>query len=239
MRSGPCFSPSAAACGWLATLLSITVTKVPFLAGISPSIIIAARAGLWWACRDTGGQMLVRARTNPRPYRRGKPNTGARHRVMLVTIATAQYQPSGTGAADRPCWRGPGGALFHLDTRHGSDGRRTPVPKQSSLDGPARSRGRPNWGRGLRRRHGLPFMQTSAVAGSFPYDQEKPDNVSRDFAGVGAGSRAGRADRIIWPSLQSAQHRNLRRLAGAQDSLTRGRRHDDRVAVLASRNDGL
>ncbi len=32
------------------------------------------------------------------------------------------------------------------------------------------------------------IMQTAAVAGTFPSDEGKPDNVSRDFAGVGAGS---------------------------------------------------
>jgi sulfate permease, SulP family len=32
------------------------------------------------------------------------------------------------------------------------------------------------------------IMQTAAVAGTFPSDDDKPDNVSRDFAGVGAGS---------------------------------------------------
>ena len=31
-------------------------------------------------------------------------------------------------------------------------------------------------------------MQTAAVASTFPSDDGKPDNVSRDFAGVGAGS---------------------------------------------------
>ena len=31
-------------------------------------------------------------------------------------------------------------------------------------------------------------MQTAAVAGTFPSDEGRPDNVSRDFAGVGAGS---------------------------------------------------
>jgi sulfate permease, SulP family len=32
------------------------------------------------------------------------------------------------------------------------------------------------------------IMQTAAVASTFPSDEEKPDNTSRDFAGVGAGS---------------------------------------------------
>jgi sulfate permease, SulP family len=32
------------------------------------------------------------------------------------------------------------------------------------------------------------IMQTAAVASTFPSDQDKPDNVSRDFAGVGTGS---------------------------------------------------
>jgi MFS superfamily sulfate permease-like transporter len=32
------------------------------------------------------------------------------------------------------------------------------------------------------------IMQTSAVASTFPSDDDKPDDVSRDFAGVGAGS---------------------------------------------------
>ena len=32
------------------------------------------------------------------------------------------------------------------------------------------------------------IMQTAAVAGTFPSDDDKPDDVSRDFAGVGAGS---------------------------------------------------
>jgi sulfate permease, SulP family len=31
------------------------------------------------------------------------------------------------------------------------------------------------------------IMQTAAVAGTFPSDEGRPDNVSRDFAGVGAG----------------------------------------------------
>jgi hypothetical protein len=32
------------------------------------------------------------------------------------------------------------------------------------------------------------IMQTSAVASTFPSEKSKQDNVSRDFAGVGAGS---------------------------------------------------
>ena len=32
------------------------------------------------------------------------------------------------------------------------------------------------------------IMQTAAVASTFPSDDKKPDDVSRDFAGVGAGS---------------------------------------------------
>ena len=73
------------------------------------------------------------------------------------------------------------------------------------------------------------IMQTAAVARTFPSDDGKPDDVSRDFAGVGAGSiLAGLIG--AFPVDASPPSTAIVRESGGRspDRLAHGRRADDR-----------
>jgi MFS superfamily sulfate permease-like transporter len=174
--------------GWLATLLSIPVTT-GFLAGISIHIIVGELPALL-GVSETQGHMLVRlvgilgriGETNPYTLALGVG-------VLTVTIATAQISHRVPGALIGLVGAGLAVALFHLDARGVSvvGALAVPLPR---LAVPVL----PDIGE-LTQLVPLALvvamvciMQTAAVASTFPSDEDKPDNVSRDFAGVGAGS---------------------------------------------------
>jgi SulP family sulfate permease len=175
--------------GWLATLLSIPVTA-GFLAGISIHIIVGELPALL-GVSETPGRMHILARLAHVLGQFGEANPytlGLGLGVLIVTIVTAQISHRVPGALIGLTGAGLAVALFHLDARGVTVVGALSVPPPRLV---------------------LPIMpdigdltslvpltlvvamvcimQTAAVASTFPSDQEEPDNVSRDFAGVGAG----------------------------------------------------
>jgi MFS superfamily sulfate permease-like transporter len=174
--------------GWLATLLSIPVTT-GFLAGISIHIIVGELPTILGIPGETG-HVLVRLvhilsrldDANPWALAIGVG-------VLTVTIGTGQISPRIPGALIGLFGAGLAVALFHLDARGvsvlGPLSVRLPglaLPALPSIEELGRL---------------VPLtlvvamvciMQTAAVASTFPSDEGTPDNVSQDFAGVGAGS---------------------------------------------------
>ncbi len=174
--------------GWLATLLSIPVTT-GFLAGISIHIIIGELPTLLGISEDHGHMLL---RLVHIAGRLGETNVYALAiglGVLIVTLGVARISAHVPGALIGLVGAGLAVALFHLDARGvavmGALPERLPMlalPNLPGLDELGRL---------------VPLalviamvciMQTAAVAGTFPSDDKKPDDVSRDFAGVGAGS---------------------------------------------------
>jgi sulfate permease, SulP family len=174
--------------GCLATLLSIPVTT-GFLAGISVHIIIGELPALLGVA-ETKGHLLVRlvhalgdiGEANPYTFALG---AGA----LVVTMATARISHRIPGALIGLVGAGLAVALFHLDARGVSvvGALAVPAPHLAlpAVQGIAE----------LSRLVPLALvvamvciMQTSAVAGTFRSDDNRHDDVSRDFAGVGAGS---------------------------------------------------
>jgi sulfate permease, SulP family len=174
--------------GWLATLLSIPVTT-GFLAGISVHIIIGELPALL-GIAETKGHLLVRlvhalgdiGQANPYTFALGAG-------VLVVTMATARISHRIPGALIGLVGAGLAVALFRLDARGVSVVGALAVPAPHfalpAVQGIAE----------LSRLVPLALvvamvciMQTSAVASTFPSEDDKPDDVSRDFAGVGAGS---------------------------------------------------
>jgi sulfate permease, SulP family len=175
--------------GWLATLLSIPVTT-GFLAGISIHIIVGELPALLGVSESSGHMhMLVRLAdalgqlgdTNPYTLALGAG-------VLIVTIVTAQISHRVPGALIGLVGAGLAVALLHLDARGVTVfGALAVAPPRLVLPivpdiGDLTSL--------------VPLalvvamvciMQTAAVASTFPSDQKEPDNVSQDFAGVGAG----------------------------------------------------
>ena len=174
--------------GWLATLLSIPVT-VGFLAGISIHIIIGELPTLLGIPGEQGHMLLQLVHI---AGRLGETNVYALAiglGVLSATLVTARISSHIPGALIGLVGAGLAVAWFHLDARG--------VEMLGVL--PARLP--------MLALPGLPdieelgslvplalviamvcIMQTAAVAGTFPSDDDKPDDVSRDFAGVGAGS---------------------------------------------------
>jgi sulfate permease, SulP family len=174
--------------GWLATLLSIPVTT-GFLAGISVHIIIGELPALLGVA-ETKGYLLVRlvhalgdiGEANPYAFALGAG-------VLVVTMATAQISHRIPGALIGLVGAGLAVALFHLDARG--------VSVVGALAVPAPHLALPAVQDIAELSRLVPLalvvamvciMQTSAVAGTFRSDKNRPDDVSRDFAGVGAGS---------------------------------------------------
>ena len=174
--------------GWLATLLSIPVTT-GFLAGISIHIIIGELPTLLGISEEQGHILL---RLVHIVGRLGETNTYALAigvGVLVATIVTARISSRVPGALIGLVGAGLAVALFHLDASGVSVLGALPVqlptlalPNLPGLDGLGSL---------------VPLalviamvciMQTAAVAATFPSDDDKPDDVSRDFAGVGAGS---------------------------------------------------
>jgi SulP family sulfate permease len=174
--------------GWLATLLSVPVTT-GFLAGISVHIIVGELPTLLGVSAEQG-HLLVRLVHVLGRIREANPYTLALGAgVLIVTMGIARISHRVPGALIALVGAGLMVALFHLDAR----GVRllgalsVPLPRLALPALP-----------GIRELSSLAqlalvvamvcVMQTAAVAGTFPSDEGRPDNVSRDFAGVGAGS---------------------------------------------------
>ena len=109
--------------------------------------------------------------------------------VLTITLGAAKISTKIPGALIRIVGTGIAVALFHLQSRGvnvlGTLSVTLPRPALPPL--PAAQE--------FDRLVPLAFvvamvciMQTSAVAGTFPSEQDHPDDVSRDFTGVGAGS---------------------------------------------------
>jgi sulfate permease, SulP family len=174
--------------GWLATLLSIPVTT-GFLAGISIHIIVGELPTLLGLPGQQGHLLTRLVHVLGQVGNANLYALALGAGVLLVTLAAARISSRIPGALIGLVGAGIAVALFHLDT-HGvallgalAVGLPTialpalpPMAELSSL---------------------LPLalvvamvciMQTAAVASTFPSDEGKPDDVSRDFAAVGAGS---------------------------------------------------
>ena len=171
--------------GWLATLLSIPVTT-GFLAGISIHIIIGELPTLLGISDEQGHILLQLIHI---VGRLGETNVYALAigvGVLVATIVTARISSRVPGALIGLVAAGLAVALFHLD-----------VSVLGALPAKLPTLALPAFPDTDELGHLVPLalviamvciMQTAAVASTFPSDDKKPDDVSRDFAGVGAGS---------------------------------------------------
>jgi sulfate permease, SulP family len=174
--------------GWLAALLSIPVTT-GFLAGISVHIIVGELPTLL-GVPEVEGHLLRRLALILGGIGEANPYTLALGAgVLIVTLGTARISPRIPGALIGLVGAGLAVVLFHLDARG--------VGLLGALSLPMPGLALPAVSDLAEIGHLLPLalvvamvciMQTAAVAGTFPSEQGKPDDVSRDFAGVGAGS---------------------------------------------------
>jgi sulfate permease, SulP family len=174
--------------GWLATLLSIPVTT-GFLAGISVHIIVGELPTLLGVSEEHG-HILVRLVHVLSRVPEANPYTLALGvGVLIVTTCTARISSRVPGTLIGLVGAGLAVALFHLDGRGVSllGAVSLPLPHLALPTLPGMDQ--------LSRMVQLALvvamvciMQAAAVASTFRSDQGKPDNVSRDFAGVGAGS---------------------------------------------------
>ena len=174
--------------GWLASLLSIPITT-GFLAGIAVHIIVGELPTLLGIPNEQG-HVLVRlvhilgqvGHTTPYPLGLGAG-------VLIVTIGTARISSRVPGALIGLVGAGLAVAFFHLGARGvsllGTLSVRLPglalpaLPAMSELGGMIQ----------LALVVAMVcIMQTSAVASTFPSDEGKPDDISRNVVGVGLGS---------------------------------------------------
>lgn len=173
--------------GWLADLLSVPVT-VGFLAGISIHIAVGQLPSLLGVA-DPGGALL------PRLARILAQAGSANHYAVSVGVfglicglVGERFGPRVPGALIGLAVTAVAAALFGLGGRGvAMVGAVTPHLPSLTLPSPSSLRAL------------LPLaplvpvvtlvcmMQTAAVARSFPSDPDGEDDVSRDFAGVGAG----------------------------------------------------
>jgi MFS superfamily sulfate permease-like transporter len=174
--------------GWLATLLSIPITT-GFLAGISVHIIVGELPTLLGVPNEQGHvlERLVHTlgqvgHTNPYPLGLGAG-------VLIVTIGTARISSRVPGALIGLVGAGLAVAFFHLGARGvsllGALSVRLPGLALPALPGMG------ELGRTIQLALVVAMvciMQTSAVASTFPSDEGKPDDISRNFVGVGLGS---------------------------------------------------
>jgi sulfate permease, SulP family len=174
--------------GWLATLLSIPVT-IGFLAGISIHIIVSQLPDLV-GVEKTGGHMLVRLVHILGQLGETKPATFALGAgVLIVTLVTAQISHRIPGALIGLVGAGLAVFLFHLEAR-GVDvvgPLAVPPPRLALPTNP----GIDEWSQLVPLALVVAMvciMQTAAVASAFPSNPDQPDDTSRDFLGVGAGS---------------------------------------------------
>ncbi len=174
--------------GWLATLLSVPVTT-GFLAGISIHIIVGELPTLL-GVPDESGYLLARLFHVLGRLGEGNPYTLALGAgVLVATFGAARISSRIPGALIGLVGAGLAVALFHLQSRGVSllGPLPAPIPRFSLPTLPGMD--------DLSRLVQLALvvamvciMQTAAVASAFPSDGDEPDDVSRDFAGVGAGS---------------------------------------------------
>jgi sulfate permease, SulP family len=174
--------------GWLATLLSIPVTT-GFLAGIAVHIMVGELPTLLGITAERGPlvlrliHILGRVReTNPYSLALGAG-------VLAVTLGMAKVSRRIPGALIGIVGAGVAVALLHLERRGVTllQPLAVELPRPSLPPVPA--------SRELGQLVPLALivamvciMQTSVVASAFPSEKDQPDDVSRDFAGVGAGS---------------------------------------------------
>jgi len=174
--------------GWLATLLSIPVTT-GFLAGISIHIIVG-ELPIMLGVAGWHGHLLVRlvhvfgqlGDTNLYTLALG-------FGVLIVTMGTARISSRIPGALIGLVGAGLAVALFHFEA-HGVSlvgPLSVPLPHLAIPSLP----GMDELGQMFQLALVVAtvcIMQTAAVASTFPSDDGTPDDVSRDFVGVGAGS---------------------------------------------------
>jgi MFS superfamily sulfate permease-like transporter len=174
--------------GWLATLLSIPVTT-GFLAGIAVHIIVGELPTLLGVSEEPGHLLMRLVHVLGRVPEANPYALAVGAGVLIVTVGTARISSRIPGALIGLVGAGLAVALFHLRTRGVSllGALSVPLPRLALPALPDMDQ--------LSRMVQLALvvamvciMQTAAVAGTFPSDEGKPDNVSRDFAGVGAGS---------------------------------------------------
>src|SRR5215471_10639089 len=155
--------------GWLATLLSIPVTT-GFLAGIAIHIMVGELPTLLGISEEHGHLLL-------------------RLFHILGRLGEARISAKVPGALIGVVAAGVAVALFHLKSHGVSllDPLHVELPRLAFSSLPE--------ARDIARLLPLALivamvciMQTSAVASTFPSEEGRPDDASRDFAGVGAGS---------------------------------------------------
>ena len=173
--------------GWIADLLSIPVTT-GFLAGISVHIIVGQLPAIL-GIDAPSGPLIGRLAEIMRQLPYANPYTAAIALGVLVVSLVAEWLSAripgaliGLAASGLAVWQ------LNLE-RHGVS-----VLGALPIAPPAITLTWPSWSEFTRL---LPLalivavvcmMQTAAVVQSFPSDPNRPDNVSRDFAAVGAGS---------------------------------------------------
>jgi sulfate permease, SulP family len=174
--------------GWLATLLSIPVTA-GFLAGIAVHIIVGELPILLGISAEQGHlierlwHILGRlGEANPYALALGAG-------VLAITLGTAAVSHKVPGALIGVVLAGAAVAVFDLESRGVSllGALPTALPHPALPELPTSGE--------LAQLVPIAFvvamvciMQTAAVASTFPSEAGEPDDVSRDFAGVGAGS---------------------------------------------------
>jgi SulP family sulfate permease len=174
--------------GWLATLLSVPVTT-GFLAGISVHILVGELPTLLGISAERGPLVLRLFHILGRLPEADPYTLALGIGVLAITLGTERISSRIPGALIGIVAAGLAVALLHLETR----GVNLLQPLSVELPRPvlpllpaARELGRL-----------VPLalvvamvciMQTSAVASTFPSEKGAPDDASRDFAGVGAGS---------------------------------------------------
>ena len=173
--------------GWIADLLSIPVTT-GFLAGISVHIIVE-QLPIILGIESRSGPLIGRLAEIVRQLPRANLYSVAIGLGVLAVSLLAEWLSKRIPGALIGL-AVSGFAVWQLDLeRHGVS-----VLGTLSIAPPAMTLTLPNWSEFTRL---LPLalivsvvciMQTSAVVQSFPSDPNRPENVSRDFAAVGAGS---------------------------------------------------
>jgi SulP family sulfate permease len=176
--------------GWLATLLSIPVTT-GFLAGIAIHIAVGELPTLL-GIPEARGPLVVRLfHLLGRVGESSLWTLAIGGGVLAITLAMARISSKIPGALLGIVAAGLAAALLDLESR----GVSLLPPLSVVLPRPAF----PPVPAGREIGQLLPLalivamvciMQTSAVASTYPSEKDRPDDASRDFAGVGAGSIA-------------------------------------------------
>lgn len=174
--------------GWLATLLSIPVTT-GFLAGISVHIIVGELPTLFGVPGEQG-HLLARLVAVLGRFGEANPYAlGLGAGVLIVTLVASRISPRIPGALIGLVVAGIAVAWFHLGARGVSllGALSVPLPHVALPTLPDVEA----FGRMVQLALVVAvvcIMQTAAVASTFPSDEGKSDDVSRDFGAVGAGN---------------------------------------------------